>query len=406
LELKNARRVTIDGNVFQNNWLDAQTGVAIVLTARNQDGNAPWSTVEDVLFTNNTVTNTQGGVNILRTDEDSKGAITSRVTIANNVFDKLGSAEAFVLLNGPNEIQFIHNTVFKGGNIITFDAGSGTPKGSGLVIRDNLFSEGGYGVFGSGVGEGASALAAFFSSYVFTKNNAAGREGFMYPAGNSFVMTSQVGFVDYAGGNYRLASGSPFRNAATDGRDLGADIDALLAAQGLVTPTPVPTPTPSPTPAPIPAPTPAPAPTQPAALQFSSSSYVVSEDAGSVTLTVTRSGSTAESASVTYSSLDVTASGFSDYTGLAGVITFAAGESSKSVSIAIIDDTVVEANETFNLILSGVSNASLGTPAVATVTIVDNDKGRRSKVPRGGITIERFSHKEAQKAPKIGRTLY
>ncbi len=104
---------------------------------------------------------------------------------------------------------------------------------------------------------------------------------------------------------------------------------------------------------------------------------------------MTRTGSTAGSATVTYQSLDVTASGFSDYTGLAGTITFAAGESTKTVKISIINDTFAEGNETFNLILSGVSNASLGNPSVTTVTIVDNDKGRRIKVPRGGIIRKR-----------------
>jgi hypothetical protein len=43
LELKNAQRVTIDGNLIENNWAAAQPGVAIVLTPRNQDGNSPWS---------------------------------------------------------------------------------------------------------------------------------------------------------------------------------------------------------------------------------------------------------------------------------------------------------------------------------------------------------------------------
>ena len=395
LELKNARRVIIDGNIFQNNWVEAQTGAPVVFTARNQDGNAPWSVVEDVTFTNNIVTNTQGGVSILRTSPESKGAITSRIRISNNVFEKIGLFDAFVLLNNPNDIQISHNTVFKGGNIITIDADPGTPKGTGLVIRDNLFSEGGYGVFGSGIGEGAPALEGYYSSYVYLKNNAAGREGFMYPVGNSFVLSSQVGFVDQAGGNYRLTSDSPFKNAGTDGKDIGVDVNALLAAQGSIapiptpTPTPTPTDTPTPTPTPAPAPPPTPAPTQPASVQFTSSGYSVHENAGSVTLTVTRTGSTAGSASLTYSSLDVTASGFSDYTGLAGTLTFAAGESSKNVSIAIVNDTIAEGNETFNLILSGVSNANLGSPAVTTVTIVDNDKGRRIKVPRGGFTIEK-----------------
>jgi hypothetical protein len=81
LELKNARRVTIDGNIFQNNWVDGQSGIPIVFTARNQDGTAPWSVVENVTFTNNTVTNTGGGVTILRTDAESRGATSrSRIT--------------------------------------------------------------------------------------------------------------------------------------------------------------------------------------------------------------------------------------------------------------------------------------------------------------------------------------
>ena len=87
--------------------------------------------------------------------------------------------------------------------------------------------------------------------------------------------------------------------------------------------------------------------------------------------------------------MDVSASGFNDYAGLAGTLTFAPGESSKNITILVIDDTINEGNESFNLILSGVSNANLGSPNVVTVTIVDNDKGRRAKPPRGSITVER-----------------
>src|SRR6185503_7447086 len=167
-------------------------GIPVVFTARNQDGNAPWSVVENVTFTNNTLTNVKGGVVILRTDAESKGAITRSITIANNVFE-IGASDGFVLMNCPNNVQIIHNTVFKTGNILTMDADSGTPKGTGLVIRDNLFSEGGYGVFGSGIGEGTPGLDGYFTGYVFAKNNAAGRESFMYPAGTSVVLTPQVG---------------------------------------------------------------------------------------------------------------------------------------------------------------------------------------------------------------------
>ena len=41
---------------------------------------------------------------------------------------------------------------------------------------------------------------------------------------------SDVGFVDLAGGNYRLADVSPYKGAGTDGKDVGADIDDVEAA--------------------------------------------------------------------------------------------------------------------------------------------------------------------------------
>ena len=55
LELKNARRVTIDGNTFEYNWQGGQPGYAIVFTVRNQDGGCPWCQVEQVDFEQNIV---------------------------------------------------------------------------------------------------------------------------------------------------------------------------------------------------------------------------------------------------------------------------------------------------------------------------------------------------------------
>ena len=52
-----------------------------------------------------------------------------------------------------------------------------------------------------------------------------------YPTGNYFPSTiASVGFNDYAGGDYRLNSGSPFKNKGTDGKDLGADVDSITIA--------------------------------------------------------------------------------------------------------------------------------------------------------------------------------
>jgi hypothetical protein len=104
-----------------------------------------------------------------------------------------------------------------------------------------------------------------------------------------------------------------------------------------------------------------------------------------ITITVTRTGNLAATATVTYSSLDGTASNPADYAAQLGTLTFAPGESSKSFSVGITNDVAIETNETFQLVLSNASNASLGAPATAVVTITDNDKTRgRIRVPRTG----------------------
>src|SRR6185295_19787625 len=71
LELKNARRVLVDGNLFEHNWVQAQNGFAILFTVRNQNGRAPWSVVEDVTFSNNVLRGTAQGVNILGHDNNA-----------------------------------------------------------------------------------------------------------------------------------------------------------------------------------------------------------------------------------------------------------------------------------------------------------------------------------------------
>jgi subtilisin family serine protease len=62
-----------------------------------------------------------------------------------------------------------------------------------------------------------------------------------------------------------------------------------------------------------------------------------------------------------------------DYMTVLRTISFAVGETTKTVTIPIIDDSYAEGNETFTVNLSNASGAILGTRTTATVTIVDND---------------------------------
>jgi Subtilase family/Calx-beta domain/Galactose oxidase, central domain/Kelch motif/Viral BACON domain len=119
-------------------------------------------------------------------------------------------------------------------------------------------------------------------------------------------------------------------------------------------------------------------------LQFSSANYTVSEGSSRVDISVSRSGDTTSSASAGFATSDAAglqncnvlngrASSRCDYITHTGTVQFAAGETSKTIPISIIDDGYVEGPETFTISLSNPGNATLGTTALATVTITDND---------------------------------
>jgi hypothetical protein len=103
-----------------------------------------------------------------------------------------------------------------------------------------------------------------------------------------------------------------------------------------------------------------------------------------VNITLTRSGDTTSSASVSFATNDGagltncnvfngTASPRCDYENTIGTMSFAAGEISKSFSVAIVNDSYAEGTETFTLGLNTPSGAILGAQSTATVTITDNE---------------------------------
>ena len=235
LELKNARNVVIDGNVFENNWTDAQDGKAILFTVRNQECTAPWSTVENITFSNNTVKGVEGALNFLGADNEvtasfgkchpasSSGRGTNAV-ISNNLFTDIRGT--FLTFNGFNKVSLLHNTHLQTGNIMTL---YGTPAQQ-FVYRDNLTirSDKGYGVFGDGLGEGVAALRKFAPDAVFKNNVLALADESLYPKENHFPASiERVGFVNLDKGDYRLANGSPYKKASSEGQPVGCDWEKL-----------------------------------------------------------------------------------------------------------------------------------------------------------------------------------
>ncbi|MGH9753039.1 MAG: hypothetical protein ACREA2_09660 [Blastocatellia bacterium] len=233
-ELKNAQRLLVDQNVFENNWLESQVGFAILFTPRSE-GVAPWATVADVTFTNNILRHSGGGFNIAGPDDSGPSQTSQRILIKNNlIYDidgaKWGAPEGPAdgrfaqIVGGPVNITIDHNTIFQSGVIIIADAG----PSQGFVFRNNIAPHNEYGVMGSGKGSGVPALNHYFPGAIFQKNVIVGvTSGVSYPAGNfTPASVSQVGFVNLAGGDYRLAPTSPHRNAGTDGKDIGRNFTA------------------------------------------------------------------------------------------------------------------------------------------------------------------------------------
>jgi hypothetical protein len=108
-------------------------------------------------------------------------------------------------------------------------------------------------------------------------------------------------------------------------------------------------------------------------VQFVTTTYGRTEDMGLVFLTVSRTGDTSNPASVQWSVTGGTASSPADYGPTNGVLNFAPNQSTADIEITIVDDTLVESNETVVLTLSNPTGATLGAPSTATLTIFDND---------------------------------
>ena len=107
-------------------------------------------------------------------------------------------------------------------------------------------------------------------------------------------------------------------------------------------------------------------------LALSIDDVTVAEDAGSARFTVTLDQAGTETVSVDYATADGTAAAASDYTRTAGTLTIAAGSVAATITVPILDDTLVEPIETFTVTLSDAGGATIAD-GEATATITDND---------------------------------
>jgi hypothetical protein len=110
-------------------------------------------------------------------------------------------------------------------------------------------------------------------------------------------------------------------------------------------------------------------------LQLSAAAYTTDENAGWLSIPVTRTGSSNGAITVSYATANGTATSGSAYGSVDGTISWADGDSTpRLITIPILDQLMTTGSQTFSVNLSSPeSGATLGSLASATVTVLDND---------------------------------
>ncbi len=249
-ELKSARRVLVEGNVFENSWVDAQMGMAIVIkSALGTPNGGRWQGTTDVTFRDNIVRNTQRGFNVQAADGPTDNPVM-RVRAENNLFVNIGSVNGtgvdgwqLILLNEYRDVTIRHNTfvhnVTNYGISLVMEGGNGRVRN--LRITDNVFtSPAGYAVFASGMKAGVESIKAMAGdSWTFERNVVAGvnpEYAAWHPAKNWYPpKIATIGFLDPVGGDYRLSMKSDFKQHGLGGTDPGINMTRLSkATEGVV----------------------------------------------------------------------------------------------------------------------------------------------------------------------------
>lgn len=296
-ETKNSVRELIEGNIFENSWAQSQKGTAILLYPKNQGGMCPSCTVHDLTFRYNVIRHAVNGIGIAATyattckGESGNGTghcrflsgPISNVNIHDNVLEDINTktyAPGDCCGNGwlwsigtdqetnwPHDLAIEHNTGFPTGSGILVTWDEPQVKIEKFTFRNNIVGSGDGGVHAVPRGGGRptcvtpdGALGAmelcFGNSWVFTHNVIVPTNDKPRFPGDPYPKTPHCGalqsckqffpknwdtvnFANFSngnGGDYHLAPSSPYRQAASDGKDIGADIDAVNSATSGVIP--------------------------------------------------------------------------------------------------------------------------------------------------------------------------
>jgi hypothetical protein len=229
-ELKGGTRVLFEDNVLENYWSEDQDGSWNIKPMTASTGS---QYLRDIVIRYNRYINvTTVGV-ISQT-----GPITAeRIVLAHNYAQDLvsGSSNYAIKPFKGDDIQLYHNTFVhrlgftKLGTAQLGSAGE-TPR---IVALNNIGPKGTYGWKGNSLAEGTASLNGVSGTTSdFRKNIVYGGSAGAYPTANAISpqpSLAGIGFEDHAAGDCSLSSGSAYKNAGTDGTDIGADVVSVLA---------------------------------------------------------------------------------------------------------------------------------------------------------------------------------
>jgi hypothetical protein len=265
LELKTGVRVLIEGNVLENCWADAQVCAAFNIKSSNSGGNL-WAQTADVTIRYNHILRAEGGAaQISGWNGIYPSQFLQRVSFHDNLFERISGAtyggrpggNYFIAGGRAGAIRLEHNTMIMvpphPGQSYVFDSDVSSPDlpfPEGIVFHDNIFGASGqakescslngrppqaWHCFDSPPGAGNGEDAWHRNLVYNTSGPGLCTGGRPLSTGSPWAKNkaacvksiSDVGFVDSSKGNYRLAPGSPGKGRATDGRDVGADMDLV-----------------------------------------------------------------------------------------------------------------------------------------------------------------------------------
>ena len=218
-ELKNAKNVLVDQCVFENCWTDAQSGRGVLLTVRNQDNSAPWSTLQDITIQNSIIKGcTADALHFLGTDDVKPSVQASNLVLRNVQIE--ACARGALIVRGVNGLTFDHVTFADiKGYFLSLDQ-IAFPT-SGLVWTNNLARSGSYGIHSPTAGLGKPALDAYAPGYQWG-TNACERSSdparpIPWPAGTTQLAAGAIAYDTTLGRYTPLITGS-------DGTPVGADL--------------------------------------------------------------------------------------------------------------------------------------------------------------------------------------